>query len=172
MGVAGGHGPVIEDIDVMDEQYFDVIEPQPFERMLERAHDAVVSIVVGFAPRRSIEELADAGAFTRRADAQQPADLGRDDIGLPRLAAQEMIEPGFGKSQPIEGRGIIVADAGGPGRLECRLGLLLAHRPVEIAEGSGAETQLGEADGRAGWRLEQVILHVRRSRMLNMLVPE
>ena len=54
-----------EDVDVVHIEDVDPVDPQPLERGLERAHDAVEAVVIDLPARRRVEELADAGALLR-----------------------------------------------------------------------------------------------------------
>src|SRR5207249_10644991 len=114
MSIARGRGAVIEDVDIMDEEDLDRIEAQPLQGEFERAHDAVISVIIDFAARGDIEELADAETLRRLADLEQPADLGRNHILASGLAAQEMVEAGFGKAGAIKWCCIEIARAGLP----------------------------------------------------------
>lgn len=86
---AGSGTAMGEDVDVMAERDIDAVKPQAFEREVQRAHDAVVGIVVAHLPRRDLEELADAVAQLRRTALQDPADLGRQHEVVAGHFAQE-----------------------------------------------------------------------------------
>src|SRR2546426_8181925 len=55
---------------------------------------------------------------------QQLADLLRQDVFVTILVMQEVPEASFGESEPVPGRNVVIAHAGGPGRIQ-RLGRLL-----------------------------------------------
>src|SRR5690606_1224015 len=88
---------------------------------------------------------------------------GGDHIVLALLAAQEMVDAGFRKAEPVEGRRIEIAQARLPGRVERGLGILLRHGAIEIADGSCAEAHLGEGDALTRRGVEDSFLHGRFS---------
>ena len=133
----------------MDEHDVDGVEAEALERKFERPHHAVVGVIEALAARRRFEECALQRALLRLADVEQPADLGRDQIGIARLRTQEAVQSRFRKSEPVERRGVEIAAAGGPYGLERQPRLLLGHRPIEVAERPAAEPEFGEAQLRA-----------------------
>ena len=137
------------EIEIVAEEDVDAVDAEAFEGMLDGAHHAVIAVVVDLSPRRRVEEFADARAFLGRGRRQQTADLRRQDIGVPRPAAQEMVDPGFGQAEPVERRRVVEARAGIPGCAERRLCDVFREGAVEIAEGRGAHPERGEREPRA-----------------------
>jgi hypothetical protein len=105
-----------------------------------------MAVIVPLPARWGVEELADARPLGGRADLEDPADLGRQQIGVPALAAQETVEPGLRKPEPVERCGVEVATAGRPGFVKQAPGIVIADCPVEIAERRRAEAQLGKVE--------------------------
>ena len=70
---------------------------------------------------------------------QQAAGLGREDVANPRFVAQEIADPALRQAGAIEGRGIEIADAGIPRRLEQFARPGFGGRPPEIAERRAAK---------------------------------
>ena len=64
------------------------------------------------------------------------------------FGAQKSVEAGLGQPEAVERRGVEVAAAGRPHRVEHQPGFLLGHRPIEVAERRAAESELGEAAAR------------------------
>ena len=81
-----------------------------------------------------------------RRRSEDPADLGRDDQLVARLGPQNPPEPVLAERPAIEGRGVEVADAGVPRRLDCCLGDLVGQRPEEVADRRTAEAERREHD--------------------------
>ena len=119
-----------------------LIEAKPRIAELDRAHDAVVGIVVvGRKGQRIDIGMVRNPVFRHRP--QQAPDLGRQHVGVPRLVAQEIAEAAFRKAEAVEGRGIEIAQAGIPGDLQ-RLHRRLARAgSVEPADRRAAEADLG-----------------------------
>ena len=128
----------------MDEHDVDSVEAEALERKFERPHHAVVGVVEALAARRRFEEGALQRALLRLAEIEQPADLGRDQIGIARLRAQEAVQPRLRKSEAVERRGVEIAAARGPYGFERQPRLLLGHRPIEVAERTAPEPEFGE----------------------------
>jgi hypothetical protein len=102
---------------------------------------AVIEVLLA---ARRVEELTDSGPLFRRTDLQDPPDLAGQDIVVPLLGPQETVEPGLGQAEPVKRRRIEVAATRLPGFAEDRVGLLVADGAIEIAQGRGAEPELGE----------------------------
>ena len=79
----------------------------------------------------------------RRAGAAPPWWIGRS---RPVLAAEESAEPPLGESKPVEGGGVVVAHPARPGSIEEGAGVIVADRPVQVAERGGAEAELGKIE--------------------------
>ncbi len=146
-----------------DEEDVDAVDAEPLEGRLERAHHAVIAVVVDFAAGWRVEELADAGALIGRADLEQASGLGREHIFVALLAAQELVEAGLGEAEPIKRRRVVVAEAAVPGGLERGLGVLVGNGAVEIAERGGAEAELGECQSAIADAVPMPCFHGRSS---------
>ena len=148
-----------ENVEVVHEQNVDPVDAKPLQRGFEGAHHAVMAVVIDLAPRRRVEEFSDPRALVRRADLKQAADLGGEHIVVAGLAAQEGIEPRFGKTEAVERRGVVVSNSAMPRRLQNRLRILFADRAEEIAERRRAEAKLGELQTAIADPVEMPNLH-------------
>src|SRR2546426_6994160 len=94
---------------------------------------------------------------------QQLADLLRQDVFVTILVMQEVPEASFGESEPVPGRNVVIAHAGGPGRIQ-RLGRLLVGDYFKlVAQRHTTQTELD------GWHvvptaLSGSALHATRGR--------
>jgi len=121
------------DVDVVGVDDVDTVEPQTFEREFQRAHHAVVGIVEHFAARGHVVEGVLPRALRRQAELHQTADLGRQQVGIARLVAQEAVETRLRKAKSIEGGGVEIAISGEPRSLQRRARFPFRQRPVEVA---------------------------------------
>src|SRR5690606_1859516 len=151
---------VVEDVDVVRIEDVDAVDAEPLERRLEGTHHAVIGVVVDFAARRRLEELADAGPFLGRAYLQEPADLGGKSIVVALLAAQKAVEARFGKAKAVERRRVEVTAARLPRGFQRGVRLLVGDGAVEVAQGCRAEAELGEGDAAIADAVEMPRLHV------------
>ena len=118
----------------MDEQRVHRVQRQPLQRLLARAHDAIVGIVETHleiqpaSPGRAVKM-----ARVRRAVEGAP-DLGRDDELVARQSAQEAAQPVLGEAPPVPGGGVVEADSAVPGGLQCGAGIGLGNGSVKLAQ--------------------------------------
>jgi hypothetical protein len=145
-GVHGLARALVRHVDVVHEQDIDPVHAEAFERVFDRAHHAVVGIIVDLAAVRYLEPLALSAAALRRAGLEDPPDLRRERVGVARLAPQEAVEARLGQPEPVERRGVVVADARLPRGIEDRVRLRVGNRAVEVAERRGAEAQFRERE--------------------------
>ena len=131
----------------MDEGDVYPLDRHALERVLERAHRAVIGIVKLDGKGRRIDPGREIDAVAR-CRVQQAPDLGGDDIVLARLPAQSLPEAQFGKPMTVERRRIEIADARRPGPLDHGGGCFLADRSEEIADWRRAKSHIG--DGKTG----------------------
>ena len=127
---------------VVGQQYIDAVAAQALQAFFARAHHRVIAVVEDRLERRGVDEavpLARAGVGGN----QQAADLaGDDDVGT---AGQGLAQPRLAQAKAVVGRGVEIAEAGVEGcRDGCRR-LGVAHRGVEIADRSAAESQRRQA---------------------------
>ena len=129
-------------VRVVDEEHVDVVHAEPVEALLDRAHHGVVGKVEHRIQRR--RALPRLSGFGRRAFAQQPADLRRQDELIARLVPQHRAETLLGESEAIQGSGVEVADTALPCRFDDPVRLLVGDCLEEPAERSGAEAEPGQ----------------------------
>ena len=116
--------------DVVNQEDVDAVQPQTGEAELHRAHDAVVAVVV-IDPERQRLDVAVVRHLVCRNGAQEPADLGGQHIGVPRLFPQDVTHPVFGQAKAIERCRVEIPDPRIPGGHDGRLRALTRHRPVK-----------------------------------------
>ncbi len=104
-----GRRPMIFAVHVVDEQDVDAVEPEPQQRLLDRAHRAVIGVV---EPQRVREAAHITGpALPGRARLGHAPDLGREDERLPRHAAQGGAAAVLREAVAVERRRIDEGDA-------------------------------------------------------------
>jgi len=130
------------DADIVHIENVDAVEAEACIAEFDRAHDAVIGIVVIGVEGERID-IAVIGHGAGRHRPQQPADLGGKHVAAIRLVAQEIADPPFGETQPIPGRDVEIADAAIPGRLQRVHRLLARAGTVETAESCRAEADFG-----------------------------
>ena len=132
--------PVLVHADVVDVEDIDPRQPQPLKAVLERAHDAVVGIVVDRVERQRV--MAAVGVLAGRVGAQQPPDLGRQHPFVARMVAHRVADRALGLADAVERRGVDIAHPGAPGRGDDVLGRLAGDIDPAAAQGRAAEPQL------------------------------
>ena len=135
---------VRRDVDVVGEHNIDCVQTETLEGELERAHDTVIGIVEAFAARRRFEEGVGPRALLRRADVEEPADLGGNEKGVARLFAQKSVEPRLGQPEAIKRRRIEVTATDFPHRVQQQAGFFFRHRSIKVAERRASEPQFCE----------------------------
>ena len=134
-------GAVLVGADVVDIENVDARQAQALQAVLERAHDAVMRIVVDDVERQRVPALERGRGPRHRA--QQPPDLGRQYPVVTRLIAQRVADGALGLADAVKGCGVDIAHAGRPGGAHDRLRGFAADRDAGAAEGGGAEPQYG-----------------------------
>ena len=132
---------VEEAVEVVDQQQVNGVEAQPLQAVFPRAHDAVVSVV-----EAEIEgQAADPEALLERIEVtggrEHPADFGREHEVLALLLAEKVSEAVLAFAIAVERGGVVVADAGVPGRLQGVLGLGFADGVEKLAQRSTAKAE-------------------------------
>ena len=157
---------MVHDVDVVHIQDVHAIRPEPLQRELEASHDPVVAVVVDLAAGGHLEPFVGAGPHGRLARLEQPSHLRGEEVAVPIPSAQEGAEAAFGKTEPVERGGVVVANPALPGPFEDGAGIVVADRPVEVPEGGGAEAELGEVEGMAVSPLPSAVrqVHALKSR--------
>jgi hypothetical protein len=140
-------GVVVVVVGVVDVQDVDAVETQALQALFEGAHDAVVRKVEDRVDGRDAHESL--SWFRRRARSQQPADLGRQDELVPRLAAQHRPEPLLGQAVAVQGRGVEEPDSSIPGRLDDSVRVLIGDGLIETAERCGPEAEASDTQSGA-----------------------
>ena len=139
----GGMEPEVE---VMNDEKIDAAHPEPHLRLLVRAHEPVISVVVHMieaqapGPGRWVERVGIDGR-------EEPAaDLGREDEFRPRLPVEEAAIADLAQAPAIVGRGVEIAYAGVPRRVERRGGGRFVDLHEQFAERRSAESKLRHLD--------------------------
>ncbi len=130
------------DVEVVHQQDVDPPGAEPVQAVLDRAHDAVVAVVVDLGERQRAFELAVVEGVGM-AGLEQAADLGRQHEALARPVAQRRADPVLRQAEAVEWCRIEQADAGIVGGAHRRLGLRVGDRPVHVAERRAAKAELG-----------------------------
>ena len=109
------HGAVLggPEIDVVDQGDVDLLQAEPHVRVLQRAHDAVVGVVVDRREARQAV-LAEVGRrlLAGLHGVHDAADLGRQNVAVAWLLPQRRTHAQFAAAVAVIGRGVEVADAG------------------------------------------------------------
>jgi hypothetical protein len=134
--------PVLVGADVVDIKDVDPPEAEPLQAVLDRAHDAIVRIIVDRVERHNVVWRAARGRPGARP--QEPADLGREHPFVAVLSAQRVADGALGLAEPVIGRGVNVAHARFPRGADNRLGFGARHRDAGAAEGGTAKTERGD----------------------------
>ena len=130
----------------MDQQQVDARQAQPLQAVLERAHHAIIAVVEPHTerqpagPHAAIEGF---GVVAPRAWCGRPWWTARI---AARLAIQRAAEAVLALRQAVPGRGVVVADAGVPGGLQCGSGLRFGDDLEQVAEPGAAEAELRDLD--------------------------
>ncbi len=156
-----GHGdvelPVIvvalmRHVDVVDKGDVDPAHPQTMIAGLDRAHRAVVGIIMlDPEPHRPAPDHI----YRLARGHQQPSHLGRQGKTLARPVSQDMAEPVFGLSVAVLRGGVEMADACVMGRLDSRQRAVLGDMLEQVAERRTPEAEhahlhVGLADAASG----------------------
>ena len=141
-------GPVRHQADVVDQHHVDPAHPEPLEARRQGVPRGGRRVVEhGHEGRR-----VDVGVTGRRlggARHEAPADLGREDERVARLAAKSRADALLAEPVTVERRGVEIAHARGPGRAHRVHGLRLGDRAEEVPEGRPAGPETGHPHPRA-----------------------
>ena len=139
---------MVRGVEIVDQQNVDPVDAEALQAVLERAHHAVVAVVEDGLKFEAAEPLILDGVRSER-PAQHAADLGRyDEVGA-RLAVERAPERMLGEPASVPWRGVEIAHAPAPRRVDDRRRLVIFDLDEQFAERSRAETELGHADIRA-----------------------
>ncbi|MHC2425374.1 hypothetical protein ACVIST_002119 [Bradyrhizobium elkanii] len=128
----------------MDQKQVDAIGAEPQQRLLHRAHGAVIGIVEHRAMRRAAGEI---GAVAAAMERVHPApDLGADDDVVARHAAQRGAAAVFGEAMAVERRRIQQVDAQRKRPLHCCDRSSVVEPCEQVAERRGAEADNGDIE--------------------------
>ncbi len=137
-----GRVSVLPRPDIVDKEDVDPGQAQPLQTVLERAHDAVIGIVVdGFEWHRRVVRLR-----RPEARAQETPDLCRQHPVVARHVAHGVADAALGLAEAVIGRGIDIARAGRPAGTDDGFRLLDGDPGALGAEGGGAETEGGHLE--------------------------
>ena len=95
---------VLVGADVVHVEDVDAGQPEPLQAVLERAHDAVIGVVVDRVERQRM--ACGLGMHAGRVRAQQAADLGRQHPFVARPLAQRVADAALGLADAVERRGV------------------------------------------------------------------
>jgi hypothetical protein len=132
--------------DIVDIEDVDPRHAEALKTVLERAHDAVIRIVVDRFEGQRVPPLIGEGAG--RVAAQQPADLGGEHPLASRTVAQRVADATLGLPDPVIWGGINVAHAGGPGGAHDFFCGGAGDSDLAAAQGRTAKTELGYMQAR------------------------
>ena len=142
-----GHGEVeVVALGVVQVDHVDAIEPHPLKRLGDARADAVgADIPLAPQRRRNVEVVVEVEtAVVVGVRAQQAPDLRGDHVLVARLGRKERAQPALGQPEPVMRRGVEVADAALPRRLEDGERVIVAHRAEEVADVGGAVAERGQ----------------------------
>ena len=135
------------DVEVVDQQNVDPPGAKTLQAVLDRAHDAVIGVVVDQAEWQAALELAmvERGRIARL---EQASHLGREHELGALLVAQRLAETVLGQAETIVRGGVEIADAGVVAGLDRGARLLIGERLVHVAERRPAEAHDRDFDAR------------------------
>ena len=133
-------------IRVVDVEDVDLVDAQPRDALLDRAHDAVVREVIHGVERGRARKRV---ALRRRARTEQAADLGREHVLVSRLGAEHCAEALLRQAIPVLGRGVEKANASRPRGLDDLMRLIVRESLEQAPQRRGAETQPRDLERRA-----------------------
>ena len=127
----------------------DAIEPESLEALVDRAADAVAAEVVlpprGGGNREALVVHRAVGVVAR--DEEAP-DLRREHVLVAGTVGERRAEAALGQTESVVRRGVEVADAGVPGRVDRGPRLVVGRLAEQVAQLRGAEAEFGH--GQAG----------------------
>ena len=163
-------GLLREPVRVVDVQRVEPVDAHPRPAGLQGAHHAVIA-EVEVGPHR-VGALVELHALPkhhrvlpvgRTVREQQATHLGRQRVLVAGKLPQDLAHDALGEAVAVDGRDIVVADAGAPGRLEGGAGDGLGDLRVEPAQRIGADAELGH--GHAGPAQRDPLRRVERCRV-------
>ncbi len=132
------HGLVHELVRVVQERNVYVIQAHSLQALLQRAPDPVRAEVPDPVAPTGTEETVHPLGVVVGVD-QQPSDLGREDILVPRELGEECPQALLGLPGTVVRSGVETPNPRLPGRIQRRHALVLAQRLVETADLGAAE---------------------------------
>ena len=134
---------VVRVVDVKD---VDLVDAEPRHALVDGAHDAVVGEVEDGIERWRFRKGV---ALRRPAGPEQLAHLGREDILVARLAAQNRAKTLLRKSVSVLRGGVEETDSRRPRGLDDPMRLVVRQRLEQTAQRSGAEAKPRDFERRA-----------------------
>ncbi len=137
-------------VGVVNQQQIEAVEPEPDQRLLDRAPHAVIGVVVDAAMRESADEARLAHARLPRLHA--PPDLGRQHEFFARNPAERSADAMLGQAVAVMRRGVEQRHArleGGAHRADRRR---VVEHAVDVAQRRAAESQRRHLDAGAAER--------------------
>src|SRR5262249_49196202 len=122
-----------EIVDIVDERDVDALERHALKAVLERAHGAVVAVVVNDLERRRIdpEPRFDAAAGLRL---EEPAGLRRENICMAWAPPQRLSKAKLGEAVPVERRCVEISEPCLPCSVHHSASVRVGYEPELIAE--------------------------------------
>ena len=148
IGLDLGLGGVMPEVEVVDDQQIDAVHAEALHAVLVGPHDRVVAVVEDMVELQAARPEALIEPVRVRRRLEHAADLGRQHELGARLAVEEAAEAVLGLAPPVPGRGVEVADARVPSRLQSRFGVGLGHLDEQLAERRAAEAEQRQLDAR------------------------
>ena len=137
---------VMRDVQVVDQQQIDARQAEALQAVLEAAHDPIVAVVEAMLEFQSAAPEAVLEVLRIVEGAEQSADLGRQHVVGARAAIQRTTEAMLALATAIPRRGVVIADAGIPRRLQGGAGVGIIDHVEQISQPGAAEAELRELD--------------------------
>ena len=137
-------GQMEPEVEIVNEQEIDTIHAEPHLRLFIGPHDPVVAVVMhvieteAACPGLGLE-------LVRLGRREEPApDFGRENEFRPRLRVKETAATNLRQTPTVIGRGVVITNAGVPGRFQRGGGRCFVDSNEELAQRRAAETELRE----------------------------
>jgi hypothetical protein len=133
-------------VGIVDEQDVDAVQAKALEARRDRAQDAVAAVVAPAPVRRGHGEALVVVAGHLGDRLEQPSDLRGQDELVTRALGERGADAPLGEAEPVVRRGVEVAHAELPRRVDGRARIRVGRGAVEIAELGTAQSQARQLD--------------------------
>ena len=131
-------------VEVVDQQEVDPVDSEALQAVLERPHHAVVAVVEHGLELETADPLSPIERAGLRGPPQEPSDLGRQHVVLPRTPVERAAEPVLGLAAAVPGRGVEIARPAVPGRLDQFRRLGVVDLVEQVAERRCSQSDLAQ----------------------------